>query len=230
TVKIAVVDTGLDLAHTGVFQDRLRVSWDMTIEGRIKTAPASFDTTASTVTQIGANASAPKLIVSSDMLSPSSEYFLGKVKEGSYSRADLNQNGTVTDEFDLLLAKTTRGWKVSIDVDRNKDFSNDPAVGDFESTRETIAMDRSRSGLVKVNVNLPLKADGTVIASDKGEVEVNVAGYDASQHGTHVAGIASKDVDASQVMALKTIGRKTALLFQLAAKKQMVGAKGGGMT
>ncbi|MEK7355764.1 MAG: hypothetical protein AAB250_04915, partial [Bdellovibrionota bacterium] len=79
TVKVAIVDTGLDLAHTDVFQDRVRVSWDMTKEGRIKASPASFDSVTTTVSTKGAEASAPKLVVSSQMLSPTNEYFLGKL-------------------------------------------------------------------------------------------------------------------------------------------------------
>jgi len=47
-------------------------------------------------------------------------------------------------------------------------------------------------------------------------------------HGTHVSGIASKNVDAAQIMALKIIGKKTAVLFQLAAKAKLAGATPSG--
>lgn len=223
TVKIAIIDTGLDLAHTDVFQDRLRVSRDMTKEGRIKAEPASFDSVSSTVSQKGADASAPKFKISSDLVSPSSEYFLGKVRELAYKNGDLNQNGTTNDEFDLLLTRTQKGWRVSIDADKNKDFSNDSAVGDFETTYESIAMDRSRSGLVKMNVNLPFKKDGTVVTSDKGDVEVNVAGFDAGQHGTHVAGIAAGRFDGPQFGGAFRGGAPNATLFAF-----KVLGKGGG--
>jgi len=49
-------------------------------------------------------------------------------------------------------------------------------------------------------------------------------------HGTHVAGIASKDVDAAQIMALKVIGQKTSILFEAAVKSKSHGILGGGIT
>jgi hypothetical protein len=42
-------------------------------------------------------------------------------------------------------------------------------------------------------------------------------------HGTHVAGIASKGVDGAQIMALKTIGAKSASLLELAANSKLPG-------
>ncbi|MBS1964192.1 MAG: S8 family serine peptidase [Bdellovibrionales bacterium] len=49
-------------------------------------------------------------------------------------------------------------------------------------------------------------------------------------HGTHVAGIASKSVDAAQIMALKVIGKKTAFLFESAIKLKFGNVFGGDMT
>lgn len=221
TVKIAIVDTGLDLAHHDAFQDRVRVSWDMTKEGRVKAGPATRDSASNTVKPNGAEA--PKLVLSAEMQSPSNDYFLGKIRESNYRGADFDQNGKLTDEFDLLLAKTSKGWRVSIDADRNKDFSNDPSIGDFETTRETFAMDRSRSGLVKVNVNLPLKPDGSVAKTEQGDVEVNFAGYDAGQHGTHVAGIAAGRFDGPQFAGHFRGGAPRATLFGI----KVLGKNGG---
>lgn len=200
SVILAVLDTGVDIAHKDVFQDRIVQSYDMTSEGKIKLLPAVFNDG-----KLGLKDPTPnskRFVVSDSLRSSDDIYYLGEISEASYSdeenSGDLDQDGSTKSIFPVLLVKTSQGLRAIIDVNLNDDFSDDTVLRDYESSQDTVIMDRARTGLVRLNVNIPRKADGTLLIGDDKSVTLNVAGFDGGQHGTHVAGIAAGRFDGPQ--------------------------------
>jgi cell wall-associated protease len=107
------------------------------------------------------------------------------------------------------------GWNF---IDQNNHYYNQKLVGTFPQDVYTFFEVQTRQLL------------GTATAADKAWINAHrgdkaflasLNNFGEFVHGTHVAGISSKNADGAQVMALKVIGKKTATLFELAAKAQM---------
>jgi hypothetical protein len=237
SVNIAILDTGLDLAHTDVFQNRVVQSWDATKEGRILTVPAIYSAATHTVTPMVAGndpkAPAIKLVIPDSLVSATGHYFIGAIAEASYSGkesfSDLDQDGTRDGVFPFLLTETADGYRVVVDTNRNGNLSDEAPIRDYRRSGDTVIMDRSRVGLVRMNFNLPLAEDGSLVGdkneagADTGTVTVNVAGFDPGQHGTHVAGIAAGRFEGPQFGGAFRGGAPAAKLFGI----RVIGKSGG---
>lgn len=102
---------------------------------------------------------------------------------------DINGNGKTNDKLLVLYfpGATKAESRIYLDVSGNLDFRNSIALGDWNLTKNTLEAFAERIGF-------DFQSD--VLSSKDGKTKINVdsislVGYDAGNHGTHVAGIAA---------------------------------------
>jgi len=116
-----------------------------------------------------------------------SKLYVGYFKEESLKNSsvpDLNNNGSATDVFGLVVLKDDAGaWLAVLDTDADGDLSDEEAAPEFRQSGKVLALGgrdlHDRASLLKVAVNLwPEQKEAALFFAD-------------NSHGTHVSGIAS---------------------------------------
>ena len=109
--------------------------------------------------------------------------------QGGEDAADLNGNGTLEDEIPTLLVidNTTHDVRAFADFSGTFDFKNAVGLHNFNASHETAKVFAESIGFQIQSDNLiaPGATDPTPVLS------ASMVGYDAGNHGTHVAGIAA---------------------------------------
>lgn len=114
-------------------------------------------------------------------LAVGARWYAGLFRElplGTLPAADVNGNGTNTDEFPVVVVKASDGWVVFFDSNLNGSFEDEQPLHDYRQGRETIALGRQ-----------PLTLVANFSETD-GVPDLDLF-FDTSGHGTHVAGIAA---------------------------------------
>jgi subtilisin family serine protease len=186
-VLIGILDSGLDLdlpgmAVTTTGEPKVVGVRDFSREGRISLEPITLgaDTllyggqTLTGVGRVSALASPPYYA------GVFRELPLGKVPEG-----DVNGNDENTDEFVVLVVRTTSGWAVITDVDNDGRLDDETPIHDYSVAAERFSYglkDEERDrGLMTIAVNITEEDDRPVLDLF----------FDNSAHGSHVSGIAA---------------------------------------
>ena len=186
-VVIGILDSGLDLGLPGLATtttgDRKVLDVrDFSGEGRVELEPitVSGDTVSFggvTLTGFGRVAS---------YASP--PYYAGLFRElplGAVPAADVNGNGTNTDELPVFVVRTPTAWGVVTDTDSDGRLDDEVPKHDFSVAAETFTYGRGDGdhddGPITIAVN---------IEDVDGRPELSLF-FDNSAHGSHVAGIAA---------------------------------------
>ncbi len=118
----------------------------------------------------------------------SKPYYGGVFQElplGRPPAADINGNGSITDSFPVVVAKSSAGWIVVTDTDADGSIADESPIRDYAIGHETFSYSvpalSNRAPPMTLAVNLT-EVDGRPILSFF---------FDNSSHGTRVAGIAA---------------------------------------
>lgn len=176
-VVIGILDSGIDVGLPG-FQvtttgDRKVLdARDFSGEGRVPLE--RIRPTAGTV-RVGNEELAGLEAVASMASQP---YYGGVLVEHRLGDPDIDGNGSVADTFALVVARTTQGWAVFADTNRDGRLDDETPVHDYLVAGEYFGFGRRRMTLV---ANLD---------EENGEPRLDLF-FDNSSHGSHVAGIAA---------------------------------------
>lgn len=181
-VLIGILDSGIDpgvagLIATSTGAPKILDLRDFSGEGRIDLRPVSPGP-GGTIAVAGRMLHGAARI---GRLAVGSAWHAGVFRElplGTLPAADVNGNGTNTDEFPVVVVRATDGWVVFFDSNRNGTFEDEMPLGDYRQGRQTIALGRQP---------LTLAAN---FAESNGVPRLDLY-FDTSGHGTHVAGIAA---------------------------------------
>lgn len=181
-VLIGILDSGIDpgvagLIATSTGAPKILDLRDFSGEGRIELRPVS-PRADGTIVVAGRTLSGAARIGS---LAIGNAWHVGVFRElplGTLPAADVNGNGTNTDEFPVVVVRATDGWVVFFDSNRNGTFEDEMPLRDYRQGRQTIALGRQP---------LTLAAN---FAESNGVPRLDLY-FDTSGHGTHVAGIAA---------------------------------------
>ncbi len=187
-VLIAILDGGIDpgvpgLRTTSTGLPKLADLRDFSGEGRIDLVPLVVgpDGTVS----IGAMRMGGLGRVARLAAPP---YYGGVFRElplGPRPASDVDGNGRNTDEFPVIVARSSSGWFVMTDTDRDGSFEDEAPVYDYAVAGTTFSYAsgaaRGAGTVLTIAVNLG-EADGRPVLD---------LVFDNAGHGTHVAGIAA---------------------------------------
>ncbi len=114
---------------------------------------------------------------------------LGVLSEASFAsdteKVDLNQNGKTDDALFLLLVPAgDASYKVYFSSTGSLDFRRSVAVGNFNTTKETVSLVAEKFGFAIEPTELQNGAGQPVSV-----VAASIVGFDPGNHGTHVSGI-----------------------------------------
>ena len=181
-VLIGILDSGIDpgvagLIATSTGAPKILDLRDFSGEGRIDLRPVSPGADG-TIAVAGRTLLGAARI---GRLAIGNAWHAGVFRElplGTLPAADVNGNGTNTDEFPVVVVRATDGWVVFFDSNRNGTFEDEMPLRDYRQGRQTIALGRQP---------LTLAAN---FAESNGVPRLDLY-FDTSGHGTHVAGIAA---------------------------------------
>jgi subtilisin family serine protease len=115
-------------------------------------------------------------------------YYGGIFRElplGTNPAADVNGNGSIRDEFPVVVAKSSSGWFAVTDTDGDGAVDDEVPIRDFAEAHETFSYvpspDAIGPGPLTIAVNFGGDGDGPALDFF----------FDNSSHGTHVAGVAA---------------------------------------
>ncbi len=185
-VVIAILDSGIDPALPGLRSTtngrrKILDLRDFSAEGRVSLAPVepSFDGVVDVEGHVLSGFGRVARIAAGP-------YYGGVFREirlGAAPAADLNGNGSITDQFPLVVGRASNGWVVVTDTDGDGALDDERPIHDFQVAAETFsyAAPSGKPGPMTIAVNFS-QADGTPVLD---------LFMDNSGHGTHVAGIAA---------------------------------------
>ena len=181
-VLIAILDSGIDPATLGLIttsqgNPKVLDLRDFSGEGHVPLAPVAPDPDG-TVLIAGRRLMGARRV---GRIAVGSAWYGGVFRElplGPLPAADVNGNGTNTDEFPLVVVRASDGWAVFLDTNRDGSLEDEMPLHDFRHARETIS---------------PGTRPLTLAANfaDSGGVPSLDLYFDTSGHGTFVAGVAA---------------------------------------
>jgi tripeptidyl-peptidase-2 len=187
-VLIGILDSGVDpglpgFARTSDGRAKILDLRDFSGEGRIeltRLARTDNDTISIGSTRLAGFGRIARLATG--------PYFGGTFRElplGTEPAADINGNGSIRDEFPVVVAKSSAGWFAVTDTDGDGAIDDEMPIRDFAVANETFSYvpspDAIGPGPITIAVNFSEGQDGPVLDLY----------FDTSSHGTHVAGVAA---------------------------------------
>jgi tripeptidyl-peptidase-2 len=187
-VVIGILDSGVDpglpgFARTSAGRAKILDLRDFSGEGRIELmqlARTDGDTIVVGSTPVAGFGRIARLATG--------PYFVGTFRElplGTRPAADVNGNGSIRDEFPVVVAKASAGWFAITDTDGDGAIDDETPIRDFAVANETFSYVPSPNaigpGPMTIAVNLAENQNGPRLDFF----------FDNSSHGTHVAGVAA---------------------------------------
>lgn len=205
---IAIIDTGVDAGHPDLQKtsgnQRKIIGWrDFTGEGDIDTSSLADSTGKNLYLANGS-------YYLGDITSAGGRFRYGYIREvdlidsNGDNGLDLNFNNNGNDIFAIILVSSTKQGSydtVYIDTDGDKDFSDEKPLHLFARSPDYASFTGSK-GRDRQNFVL------TDIAPDGSKINL---GFDANDHGTHIAGIAAANgkikgvAPGAQIIAIKAL-------------------------
>ncbi len=186
-VLIGILDSGIDLgtpglAMTSTGDPKVLDLRDFSGEGRV--ALAAIQPVGDSVVVAGTTLAGFGRVRALNVTGPWYAGTLSEVVLGEMPGADLDDNGTNTDQLAVIVTRASDGWALFADTDRDGSLADERSWRDYGASRETFGW--HRPGMpppLTIAVNF---ADGA-----PGGPPVLDLFFDQSSHGTHVAGIAA---------------------------------------
>lgn len=195
-VVIAILDTGVDMGIAGLRQTTTGETkvvdvQDFSTQGDVEIVRATWSDTGEKIVHYATNGS-PELFTppSAEHRPPGTTVWFGLLEEKAFrnsSVSDLNDNGRKDDEFGVCVISRDQGTDDDavciIDLDGDRDFSNDVPLKNYKLEHDTFTFAR-RNPEEQI---VPLTCALNIFVRERKVV----LHFDDGGHGTHVAGIAA---------------------------------------
>ena len=187
---IAVLDTGVDMRARGLektSEGKVKVieARDFSGEGDIDLAVAK----PKTVEGVSYLTDGSDLVRGFELLAEKPEdgtWRLGMLEEARFKNSevsDVNRNGTGSDHFAVLAAKTKAGWVAYVDLDGDGDMGGEAPIRSYGEAQQSFTF-----RLRNPDTQRPPATFALHLADGGTRVELH---FDDGGHGTHVAGMAA---------------------------------------
>ncbi len=111
-------------------------------------------------------------------------YYGAVFRELPLDQIDVNANGSYSDEFPILIARTAQGWSVFADGDGDGSLLDEQPVHDYLVAGETFTLSKDNGNHNKGPLTIAVNISGN---AQRPVVDLF---FDNSGHGSHVSGIA----------------------------------------
>jgi subtilisin family serine protease len=235
-VVIAILDSGIDPGTLGLIttsrgQPKILDLRDFSGEGRVPLVPVAPEQDG-TVSIAGRRLAGARR---AGRIAVGSAWYGGVFRElplGPAPAADVNGNGTNTDEFPVVVVRASDGWVAFLDTNRDGSLEDEMPLHDFRQGRETVAPGTrpitlaanfaDSAGVPRLDLYFDTSGHGTFVAGvAAGHNMFNVAGFHGVAPGASLLGLKIANDARGGISVSGSIARALEYAARFAAERRL---------